>query len=511
MNRLPQEIYDEIGTLLQGPDFDRPALATVSRQWQAAIEQQTFRKIWLRSTDLDRFKDIVQHSRRRYVTEIDYIIVLPLYGDDKRCRFEREDERRVNDDVFTAALFRLFSLLRSWNVSKDGYIGLCLRDVYSSADHPFLRRASPSFDAGTVSQLRRDENHAVADLWGWRFRYSYLRLLHPSQLPTVPVISSLSINSTTRNVCDRVLVDLTAKLPNIRQASWRLIDWEIRYLGLRRAHRHDLARAFTEVFPRSSSLQSLVLRMGSIWLWAPNFSAGTLNLDNSSRDELSSAIRTATGSISTLKELLIDGPIDGSLLWPGPAHALSEPYWQNLERLEVEFSGRRPPGGSYFRAPPPINAPPETEVPPGYGHSKEEDAMSAVSFSGSGHIDRISSPAAPDNDSLVPLIDAFGHACLQMPKLVSAQLTARVPASSAELRAGRFILGYRFLWGVWYFSPDTLPRRIEKCMDPAFLEDVDQRRLFWTVRDWRPTTDLRCLLGEIGCERYGIQLVERFL
>ncbi|KAI0968322.1 hypothetical protein F4678DRAFT_197459 [Xylaria arbuscula] len=81
MNRLPQEIYNEIGTLLQDPDFDRSPLATVSRQWQATVEQQTFRKIRLKSTDLKRFQDIVQHFRRRYVTGIDYIIVLPPYGD----------------------------------------------------------------------------------------------------------------------------------------------------------------------------------------------------------------------------------------------------------------------------------------------------------------------------------------------------------------------------------------------------------------------------------------------
>ena len=56
---LPQEIYDQIGALLEGPDFDRPALATISRKWQTAIERQTFKNIHVRSTDLDRFRRYV--------------------------------------------------------------------------------------------------------------------------------------------------------------------------------------------------------------------------------------------------------------------------------------------------------------------------------------------------------------------------------------------------------------------------------------------------------------------
>ncbi|CAJ2513905.1 Uu.00g020240.m01.CDS01 [Anthostomella pinea] len=144
MDRLPQEIYDEIGALLHDPAFCRPALATVSRQWQIAIERQTFRNIRLRSTDLGCFQQIVQHRRRRYVNAINYLIVLPGYSDEKRRQFEREDDRRANDEVFTTVVHRLFHRLEHWDVSKDGFIKFCLRDVYSSADHAFLRRSSPS-------------------------------------------------------------------------------------------------------------------------------------------------------------------------------------------------------------------------------------------------------------------------------------------------------------------------------------------------------------------------------
>ncbi|KAI0012088.1 hypothetical protein F4779DRAFT_626190 [Xylariaceae sp. FL0662B] len=517
MNRLPQEIYDEIATFLQGPAFDRPALATISCQWQTAIERHTFRSILLRSTDLDRFQEIVQNDRRRYVNVVNYLIVLPAYTDQERCRFEREDDRRANDEAFTAAIYRLFHILKSWDACKDGYIELGLRDVYSISDHLFLRRSSPpSCKVGHFGHLLRDENdtHNV-DLYRWRFRFSYIRLLQPSELPIVPVVRSFFTYPMTRNICDCVHIEIATRLPSLRVARWRMNDWEIRYIALRRAHRHDLAQVVAEDLPRLSALQSLTVHMNSIFFWAPKCSIGTLDPGNFTFDTLSDAIRTATGGISTLRELYINGTIDGSLLWPGPAHTLSEPYWQNLEHLRVHFTTRRPSGGCYFwdpyRPQLEIGVASEVEMPPGYAHSEEEDITAAVSFSLKQYRDNgmWALEVVPDNDSLVPLIEAFGRACLQIPVLKSAELSAIIPAP-AELDAGRCLQGMS-KWGVWYFSPGTSPRAEEGIMDPAFFEDIHQRRLFWDVKGWRPDTDLRSLLGNIGCERYGTCLVEKFV
>ncbi|KND93496.1 hypothetical protein TOPH_01974 [Tolypocladium ophioglossoides CBS 100239] len=513
MDRLPQDIYDEIGALLPGPAFDLPALATVSRQWQMAIERQTFRNICLRSTDLDRFQEIVQSSRRRYVNKIDYLIILPAYGDEERCRFEREDTRQANDEVFTAAIHRLFHLLKSWDVCNDGYIELCLRDVYSDGDHPFLRRSSPFYKVDTALRMRTDEDETnILDLWSWRFRFSYLRLLHTSELPIVPVVRTFWESAMTRNICDRVAIDMAAKLPSLREGLWRMNDWEIPYIALRRTHRHDLAQAVAHVLPRSSALKRLVLHMSSVFFWAPDFSIGTLDLGNSTFDTLSDAIRTATAGISTLKDLWITGTIDKSLFWPGPAHALAEPYWQNLERLSVGFSTRQPSGGGYFRDPQQaIRAPSGAEVPPGYGHSEQEDTEAAIHFSLRGIVGQHGRTlrVVPDDDSLVPLIEAFGRACLQMPMLKLANLSTFIPAP-ARLDTGEFSRG-RAQWGVWYLSPGTWPREDKKDMDPAFSDDIHQRRLFWDVMDWRPNPDLRSLLRDIGSDRYGTNLVEKFV
>ncbi|KAI0433144.1 hypothetical protein F5Y09DRAFT_98255 [Xylaria sp. FL1042] len=505
MNRLPQELYDEIGELLQGPGFNRPLLATISCQWKAAIERQTFREIRVRSDDLDRFRDIVHNGRRRYVTKLEYAVILPPYDDDKRGRFEREDDRRANDEAFTTAIHGLFSLLKSWDISRDGCIKLSLKQIYSPSDRPSLR-------PGPIDRERRGDNNTVVDLGSWRFYYSFLRLLRASELPIVPVVRSFATHVIARNMGYRVPIDIAAKFPNLRRAKVRLAEWESRYLGLRREQRHDLAQALTELIPESSALEYLSLYLGSVWFWCPDFSLGNLNLDHSTTDELGSAIRTATGNMTTLKELWFIGPIDATLLWPGPARALREPYWQNIKCLGVIFSARRPTGGCYFRHTEPIMAPPETEVPPGYGPNEVDDAMAAKSFDPNEHVDlRGSFGAEPDDASLVPLMKAFGRACSQMPRLRGACLSTAIPATPAERASGECMKDFLYAWGVWYYSPKTLPVVTHVYVDPAFTENLYERRLFWNVRDWRPPSDLQGLLRSLGRETWGSHLVEKFL
>jgi hypothetical protein len=129
--------------------------------------------------------------------------------------------------------------------------------------------------------VREDSAHTVVDLGLWRFRDSCFRLLQPSELPIVPVVRSFLTSALTRHICDRVSIQIAASLPSLQEAIWRMNDWEIRYITLRRAHRHDLAQAITEFLPRSSALRSLTLHMSSGQFWAPNFSIGALDPSNS--------------------------------------------------------------------------------------------------------------------------------------------------------------------------------------------------------------------------------------
>ena len=86
-----------------------------------------------------------------------HYVILPGYGDEDRCRFELEDDRRVNDEVFTAAIHSLFHVLKTWDVFNYGYIELHIRDVYSLADHQFLRCSLPSFNGNKSGGVRWQE------------------------------------------------------------------------------------------------------------------------------------------------------------------------------------------------------------------------------------------------------------------------------------------------------------------------------------------------------------------
>jgi hypothetical protein len=153
----------------------------------------------------------------------------------------------------------------------------------------------------------------------------------------------------------------------------------------------------------------------------------------------------------------------------------------------------------------------ETEVPPGYGPSEEEDAETAISFSlkGQRDFDGRVQEVLPDDDSLVPLIEAFGRACLQMPMLKLAELSTVIPVPPEPNIANCH--EDRSPWGLWYFSPGTSPGAKYLEMIPAFSEDIHHRRLFWDVKGWHLDVDLQNLLRSIGSERYGEHLVERFV
>ncbi|KAI0014330.1 hypothetical protein F4779DRAFT_5747 [Xylariaceae sp. FL0662B] len=531
MDRLPQDIYDEIGEHLSKLSVDQhplAALATLSRRWQGAIERQTFREISVKSTstDLERFRDIVQHNRRRYARKLNYLIVLPAYSEDARARFEREEDRRANDDVFTTAIHRLFHILKFWDVGKDGYIEFLIKDVYSTSDHEFLVHAlfPKRRQAVNLWGFRTDGSAArrVVDLWAWRYMYSYLRLLRSSDLPVVPVITSFWTFPFTRRICDRVAIDIAAKLPNLLEGRWKFNDWEIPYLALRRAHRHDLAQAISNVLPQSSAmstLQSLHITMASVFFWIPTRYRGNLSLDGATADPLCDALRVTISRMSSLKMLSIYGDIDASFMWPSTGPVPPKPYWQNLQHLSVHFTARRPSGGCYFLEPgdATISAnaqvPSDTKMPPGYGFSEEEDIRTVESFSLKDHKfsrDSCHVDVVPDDDSLTPLMEAFGRVCLQLPMIKAAELYSTVPGLDETDHRSHYNYS-RSHWGVWYLSPGTIHRGGKEYHDPAFFEDVDQRRLFWDVKSWRPSAHLSSLLRSIGQDRHGNQLVERFV
>ncbi|KAF7536174.1 hypothetical protein G7Z17_g13089 [Cylindrodendrum hubeiense] len=540
MDRLPQEIYNEIGTFFadseENPRYvlsspltvERPALATISRPWQQAIEKQTFRKLRLRSTDLDRFEKTVTGSRRRFLSGIRFVIILPGYPAEARGRFEREADREANDKAFTDAVNGLFRILRSWDEGRDGLdtrysIHLDIEAVYSPTDdfHNGSRGAPRRIERLDVAELENDEEVRRRDLQDRRFQYSYIRLLRPAELPVVRAISGFNTTVMKRTLAHRTAVEIAAKLPNLRSGNWFMDDTEQRYPAMRRSCRHQLAEVVREVLPAAAVLHTLHVCMSQDLLWNHAWLPADLTtVGREASDPLGHAIREATADLGSLKSLTVTGCLDESLLWPSPGlnPSLVEPFWQRLQRLDVQFNMTTPSGGWYFRArkpgdniDPPLAARSINLMPPGHGHSEDDDIAAALRYSDSEN-QRLSGASmclfrwVPDEESLVPLIEAFGRVCSQMPSLKVASLMTMIHVS-LEVGTGRHV-PTRSPWGVSYAAPgEVFPQQFQ--LDPAYREDGGQRRLLWDVKDWQPPGHLKSTLGAIGRERYGDELVEK--
>ena len=88
---------------------------TVSKSWQYSVDRCTFPTIHLKSTDLDRFRDIFVGHRRAALADLSYDVILPTYSDHQCAKFETDEDKRHNNEALTEALHGLFSILHSWN------------------------------------------------------------------------------------------------------------------------------------------------------------------------------------------------------------------------------------------------------------------------------------------------------------------------------------------------------------------------------------------------------------
>ncbi|KAH6702734.1 hypothetical protein EV126DRAFT_419045 [Verticillium dahliae] len=260
--------------------------------------------------------------------------------------------------------------------------------------------------------------------------------------------------------------------------------------------------------------------MESMWNWTPRFSFGTHSPGEFIVDPLSNAIRAITGALPALRNLTILGTMDDSMSYPRPSPALVEPYWQSLECLTVHFETGRPSGGQYFWDPSRISDQgrdddltmiSETDPPPGYGRGEAEGGESGKHFFLSREREFVTAieKVLPDEDALTPLFESFGRACSQIPSLRRAQLSTVIPGPLEALEVG--LPENRSPWGVWYLSPGAEPCAKTLERRPVFSGDVHHRRLFWDLQGWLPGSKLQNLMRDVGRQRYGNYLVERFI
>jgi len=277
MDSPPQEILDQISATHFSDHFEnyrlvpffdpavhRPLLATVSRDWQLAIERQSFRHIYVKSTELEIFRQFVTGHRRRFVQSVRYTIILPDYTAEAATQFEREADRQTNNVAFTAALYRLFQILQSWGTASDSgsaySIDVIIEDIYSPMDYGRRDLGRP-VPCGEVRPAEGGDRETASprDLLQYRYMYSLLCLTPSMDLPVVPAVRSFSGNPGRPNgrmIASESALGLVTKLPTLRRCWFGLGHGSIRYPALSRARRDILTHTLQHV-PLPNSIEQL--------------------------------------------------------------------------------------------------------------------------------------------------------------------------------------------------------------------------------------------------------------
>jgi hypothetical protein len=152
-------------------------------------------------------------------------------------------------------------------------------------------------------------------------------------------------------------------------------------------------------------------------------------------------------------------------------------------------------------------------MPPGYSLSKQEDSnasfrynfLDELTFSGSG-IARIFR-LVPNEPVLVPLIESFARACLQIPNLENATLATEL---WEKIEIDSETNNFTSEWDIYFADPANQSSWYPVPEEQGYPEeDLTVPRLTFNTRNWRPDEDVRKLLRGIG--GYRERLDEKFL
>ncbi|KAL2800472.1 hypothetical protein BJX66DRAFT_332047 [Aspergillus keveii] len=125
--QLPPELLAEV---ISNLDTDLAQYLTVSREWQAAIERQTFAEIKLNTSErLAEFHEIVAKNRwrRTCLRRVEVIVQLEAYSVEARPRFETAEEHARNNTIFVHWVRAVLKSLALWSEQDRADVGLWLQ------------------------------------------------------------------------------------------------------------------------------------------------------------------------------------------------------------------------------------------------------------------------------------------------------------------------------------------------------------------------------------------------
>jgi hypothetical protein len=228
---LPRkETLDYSSPYFQSPKKFFPKYATISRNWQYAVERITFSSIGLKSTELGDFSRMFAPAHRNAVLRsLRYEIVLPTYDDLACAVFESAEDQDANDDAFSEAVHGLFAVLKSWpenmpqtqHRSQPAPLALYISKVYSPYD-----RMHRNWDLNVI-QWMEYQSGKRDDLFDERYQHSVIRLKRWEQLQTLPRVIEFRVRGRWRRILGpQSIARIASKFPSLEKIRWKLNDDE---------------------------------------------------------------------------------------------------------------------------------------------------------------------------------------------------------------------------------------------------------------------------------------------
>ncbi|KAI1460768.1 hypothetical protein F4805DRAFT_454213 [Annulohypoxylon moriforme] len=485
MDKLPQEIYDRIVSFIERriddpnvPAEERrgrdlaiyPAVASVSRKFQAAVERLTFRVLHVTATEseLNKLERSLTPQRCDYLRFLALCIVFPGHTERPLIQYERDDTRRANNESATQTLRRIFDIL-AVAYNRDNHTEPTLNLEISAPNTP---RNLPS--KGNIGQLQQEWRRSV---------FSLLDITgDAADFPNLPAVRTFALTNSFRSWDPRVALLLSTKVVNAIFTEWdrtyRTSFWG-RYYRFDELYRNSLVNNIRST-PLPASVRVFSCKLPQVQvhnaLHLPNF-IGTENYD-----PVCCALRHYTRNCTHVR---LEGPIHASLFDP-PANVLGgdASCWNNLTELLVKVTMYGPDGVWLFKrwdgydtpGSPPGTPTDHYRLPPGYGETEEEleeaerylDNHSDAFFgSGSEH-----GPyrTIPNDTAMNALLTSFARGCSRLPSLKEAILTAVFDhPENSPVQVSCAASNHSF--ATW---------------DEEFAEGTDTWRVFLYLNWWRP-------------------------
>ncbi|KAF3025769.1 hypothetical protein E8E14_014495 [Neopestalotiopsis sp. 37M] len=383
---------------------------TLSRNWQHAVEAQTFASIRLKSTELPEFAAIFSDTRRRgLLRDLTFVVCLPTHGDTRK-------DHAINVAAFADALKDLLSLLALWEQHATGDEALPTLKLWLTFSYN-IRMDGPvdhHFNVLKSSAARRyleadvDEFAVVRRISAFRIDVSPGRAPHPT-----------------------TLCRLAGHFPQLRELDIEYRDPALKRRDMRSDHRLALAAGLRELrlLPELSKLH--VRRQGG---WDPvNHSFACQDLEDDQHvDPLCESIRQLAEA-GRLTELDLTDVLISSDLFRNrrPGALYEEKPMSALRRLHIQDGLLSPSGKWYYTGNPDEVAPDsprsvfdsDDDVEEGDDNSDSndedhEDRDAAANGEQPHHMWR----TRPDPETFDPLITDMAKALHHMPALKRARL-----------------------------------------------------------------------------------------